>query len=51
MNGFTSQIWLDDTFHYCYFLLLCHPGDVSGWGGVGVGGTGLEWKGRGGCYM
>ena len=29
MNGYTSQIWLDDTFHYCYFLLLYHPSDVS----------------------
>lgn len=35
MNGYTSQIWLDDTFHYSYFLLLYNPSDVSdaqGWG-------------------
>ena len=35
MNGYTSQIWLDDTFHYCYFLLLYNPSEVSeaqGWG-------------------
>ena len=27
MKGFTCQMWVDDSFHYSYYLLVYNPGN------------------------